>query len=529
MQTTGSEEGLVVAGAPVGSIGLSAYFARPQVVLGGERFQAAALARMVERTRQAAQAVESAVAAAARAEIAPRAGVTVLVRAVQARSQFCERVFPPALAAPAVQEARGIVRAAAGRCAEWSPAELEAAAEQMGLPVADGGLSLATAHSTAPFLASWWGAAEARQSRGGQDVSPAGVVRGSVASAGAERDVVREAYAQCAAADGSLPPSLAGLAQRAEEAEGDPVFRRRGRAEGGFRWQAFLEAGRREAQLEAWRSRASAAAKHRVERMEGDWVFGLEGELRSVQVSRRTYLLAMRSRFGLPVAPAAPVAAERTCAHVKRSGVRCGCQLDAEGNHAMACGAGGGFVRRHNCIVWQLAAELRRLGLSVRTEVWVDDLAERLSDGRTREARMDIVVTTADAVYYLDVTCFHPFTRRGARRLRSAGGTLEAQEERKRARYVVREAGTWRRNTLALFVPIAVTTFGRVGGNAVEFFDGLERATRLSKPAVAARRPGWIQRAVSAAAVHGAARGVLDACSPPDGQERAHLRGVAAT
>jgi hypothetical protein len=95
---------------------------------------------------------------------------------------------------------------------EWASAELAAAAEQMGLHVADGGLSLATTHSAAPFLASWWGAAEARQ-------SPVDVVRGSAVAVGAEGAVLREAYAQCAAADGSLPPSLEGLARRVEESE----------------------------------------------------------------------------------------------------------------------------------------------------------------------------------------------------------------------------------------------------------------------------------------------------------------------
>ena len=68
----------------------------------------------------------------------------------------------------------------------------------------------------------------------------------------------------------------------------------------------------------------------------------------------------------------------------------------------------------------------------------------------------------------------------------------------------------------------------RVGERALELFLGWEQQARAEKPAFAGRRLGWLARTVSAAAVHGAARGVLDAFSPPDGQERAHLRGAAA-
>jgi hypothetical protein len=209
-------------------------------------------------------------------------------------------------------------------------------------------------------------------------------------------------------------------------------------------------------------------------------------------------------------------------------GARCDAPLDASGHHAAACGTGGGFVRRHNGIVWALAGALRRLGFGVRKEVWLEDLAER-HEGRLREARMDLVVTTPSGVYYLDVTCYHPFTRRGARRLASAGGTLEAQEQRKRERYVVRDPASGARRTRATFVPVVVSTFGMVGPTAAELFRGFELHARQSSASCAGKRLGWLGRTVTAAAVHGAARGVLDASAPPDGQERAHLLGRAAS
>jgi len=333
-------------------------------------------------------------------------------------------------------------------------------------------------------------------------------------------------YEQCVARDSALPPTLLGLAARVEDAAQDSRYRctRPGRS-GAFRWQAFLEATARAAARDRWRRGATEAARHRVGVMAGEWV-SEHVELRGVLASRYTYLVAVRMRFGLPVARALLTAAQEQCAHVKRDGGRCAARLDEAGHNAVACGAGGGFVRRHNGIVWALAAELRRLGLHVRTEVWLEDLYE-VVQGRVREARMDLVVHTPGGVAYLDVTCYHPFTRAGARRTHAAGGSLAAQEARKHSRYVVREAVTQRRQTRAHFIPVVVSTFGRVGGEATEWFAGLEAEARRRKLGVAESRPGWLRRTVTAAAVHGAARGVMDAFAPPDGQERAHFRGAA--
>ena len=94
--------------------------------------------------------------------------------------------------------------------------------------------------------------------------------------------------------------------------------------------------------------------------------------------------------------------------------------------------------------------------------------------------------------------------------------------------YVVRETGSLRRNTRALFVPVAVSTYGMVGTAALDLFQALEVQAVQHKAAYARRPLGWLRRIASAAAVHGTARGVIDSFSPPDGQERAHLRGQAA-
>ena len=244
-------------------------------------------------------------------------------------------------------------------------------------------------------------------------------------------------------------------------------------------------------------------------------------------MTQLVYRVAMRMRFGLPLRPAFSVEPERRCAHVTRAGQRCPKRLDRRGHHAAACGKGGGWVSRHNAIVRALAAELRRMGFDVRTEVWVDDLMEQTKDG-LREARMDLVLQSAAGTIYVDVVCFHPFTGKGARRTAASGGTTEAQEQRKRRRYPVADPVTRRRSTLALFYPVAVTTYGAIGDAAARLFALLEAEAQQSRPEH--HRPrGWLQRVAEQAGVFGTARGVISGYTAPDGQERAHLHGRAAS
>jgi hypothetical protein len=134
---------------------------------------------------------------------------------------------------------------------------------------------------------------------------------------------------------------------------------------------------------------------------------------------------------------------------------------------------------------------------------------------------MDIVVETASGTFYLDVTRYHPFTGKGLRRTRGGGGTPEAQEQRKVARYPVRDPRTRRRRTRATFHPVTVSTYGQVGPAARSLFKFFEEGAKTSKEAYRRRRVGWLQDAVTHAAVHGAAAGVNSAYNVPDGQERA--------
>ena len=123
----------------------------------------------------------------------------------------------------------------------------------------------------------------------------------------------------------------------------------------------------------------------------------------------------------------------------------------------------------------------------------------------------------------------HPFTGGGRRRTRASGGTPDAQEERKRDRYPVRRPGSRSRITLARFVPVAVSTYGQLGPAALKLFREYEQEARESRASCHGRRGGWLAALVSEVAVHATARMAIDAFSAPDGQERAHLFGRAAS
>ena len=142
---------------------------------------------------------------------------------------------------------------------------------------------------------------------------------------------------------------------------------------------------------------------------------------------------------------------------------------------------------------------------------------------------MDLVIRSSSGTDYVDVTCCHPLDSAGRRRTHAAGGTPAAQESRKRDRYPVRQPGTRRRLTLARFVPVTVSTYGLLGPSALELFRSLEAEARELRTAYKRRAGGWLAALVAEVAVHGAARMAVTAFSAPDGQERAHLQGRAAS
>ena len=114
---------------------------------------------------------------------------------------------------------------------------------------------------------------------------------------------------------------------------------------------------------------------------------------------------------------------------------------------------------RHSGIVSALAREIRKLGLSVAQERWVDELTEEIPEvnaegmpilddhGRPRttykEARLDLGVRDGERVWWVDFTCFHPFVGSGPRATSRKCGlwSCASRERGKHSRYVSRRGG----------------------------------------------------------------------------------------
>jgi len=515
-------DGLVVVGAPAGAQ-LALAVLSEEVAVGSPTFQESLCRRAVKRVSEAATAVQKAVDAAACATVAPRDGLTVLLGSVARKAGYVQRVMPPQLSQPYAAQMRDTVYRAVGKVLGWSKAERRAACGQCALEVSDGGLSLDRHFEVGPFayLASWLGADQ------GEQESPDAVIRRWATDESTLGEIVRDAYARCVKQDEGLPPNLAGLAERAESTQGDRGYTTLRDGKPRFHWQRFLTKGWTESMRKSWARSATAIDVHRVQAMAGSWVVSGGPNIRGVQVTQLSYRVAMRMRFGLRVDRAMPTAPERKCAHVTRAGKRCKKRLDKFGHHATACGDGGGWVARHNGIVRVLATELRSMGYDVREEAWVDDLMEQTKDG-LKEARMDLVVQSAGGIFYMDVVCFHPFTGTGKKRTFATGGVPAAQEDRKRRRYPVTDPKTRRRNSMATLVPVAITSYGLLGESATCAFAILE-ADASKRRSECHRAKGHLARVATEAAIHGTARCVIRSYAPPDGQERAHLFGRAAS
>ena len=80
---------------------------------------------------------------------------------------------------------------------------------------------------------------------------------------------------------------------------------------------------------------------------------------------------------------------------------------------------------------------------------------------------------------------------------------------------------------MARFVPVAVSTYGRVGPAAVALFKEYEGGYRARRDDLDVRDGGWLVSLVSEAAVFGAARMVHRGFSVPDGREWLPREGAA--
>ena len=192
-------------------------------------------------------------------------------------------------------------------------------------------------------------------------------------------------------------------------------------------WGKALGSGMRETKLQAWKRKACKEQQQRVSEMKGDWIL-LEPPV-SRGFSRKTWLVAMRFRYGLNVEPVfLPRTPSSVCVSQRSWGEKrgenlgcCAAQLDSKGRHAVTCHVGGKTIRRHDSIVHRLADLLKKFVVSCATEVYVFELEQICPEtGEWTEAKLDLDVVTRDGRFLLDVSVFHPFQSNGKAGMRHA-------------------------------------------------------------------------------------------------------------
>jgi len=232
-----------------------------------------------------------------------------------------------------------------------------------------------------------------------------------------------------------------------------------------------------------------------------------------------TWRIAMRLRFGLPVTPALPEEAQliRSCQVVNQEGGQCCASLDEWGHHACTCQKGSQQLVRHAAIVRELGRQLRRRGLFVREEQWVEALTKRVvewsEDGiqvTFKEARLDLVVRDGARLWWLDFTCFHPFIGGVRRGHRANDWSLESREKMKHGTYCLRSNSGTRQVANGRVVPVVANSYAAIGKEATSFFQHANSvARRLGRSCANDRLEPFVQSLV----VYFVASGVLDAYS----------------
>ncbi len=253
----------------------------------------------------------------------------------------------------------------------------------------------------------------------------------------------------------------------------------------------------------------------RVEEMGGAWVFATD--VPGCVLTSTLWQVAMRLSFGLSVTPAIPeeVRATGRCQMRNKRGEQCEGRLDGAGHHACACQKGAQQLARHSAIVRVLGKELKRRGLLVLEERWVEELAtkriEETPDGVrvvTKEARLDLVVRDGSRLWWLDFTSFHPREGGAKAGKRRGDWSLEAQEKKKHRTYRVRSESGGRGVPNGRVVPVVCNSYGAVGREARSFFSLVQSvARRLGRDSAGTRLEPVVQSLV----IFFVASGVMDA------------------
>ena len=462
-------EGVVVAGAKFSDVRA---LPAPAVWVGSGEFAQGYLDAVVQRARRLGAALAELPRFAAGAYPAHKIALGLLLDCAKPRLAFFTRVTRPGLVYAAAREFDSVLWEAAAALMGLDEGEAQRARQQASRRPVDGGLGLLPEERRCPFayLASWLDSAEAL---GGERCVFA-EIRSAASVVGQH---IRQAYGACVSANARrLPPSLEAFLEAVGEDELESKFKR---ADGSVRWQAVLMRGKDEDDAEAWLCRASKATRERLAEMGGAWIFAPDVD--GVLLSGAFWLIAMRLRFGLSVRPALPESArgETRCQVCNQKGGQCKAPLDDHGHHACACQKAGQRSARHRVCVRWLHDALKRRGLLVREEQWVEELSARTyevqEDGsvevKIKEARLDIVARDGTDLYWLDFTGFHPYVGSGPRiGQRQGKWSLLSREKGKHRHYITKAQG---RRVVAngRLVPIAANSYGGVGKEAEAFLE----------------------------------------------------------
>ena len=147
-----------------------------------------------------------------------------------------------------------------------------------------------------------------------------------------------------------------------------------------------------------------------------------------------------------------------TCRNVSAKGVVCGEALDEEGQHATTCEFGGALVRRHDAACVRLGKRVAAdLGANVHFEQHIVELDRRNAEGKTTEARLDVIVSYGGRRWLLDLAIVSAYSNAVDEALELAasrrdGAAAQRAEDGKRRRYPGTEV-----------VPIIFEAHGRLG------------------------------------------------------------------
>ena len=434
-----SREGLVVAGAPLTDVTAMPAAA---VMVGSGQFAGEYLAKVVRRAEGMCEAVARMPEVAAAAYPARKIALRLVVDCVKPRFAYFTRVCRPEVAQPAAREFDELVRRTVQRIFGWSETEMAQAGGQAARRPQDGGVGLAAEARRCWFayLGSWLDSAEAlapdlnvfQEAERGSRVGPR----------------LRLVYGGCVDANPTkLPRTLGAFLDGVDPETIEAKYLRRG--DKSVRWQALLMRGKDAEDARRWLACEDRATKERVEEMGGAWVFA--ADVPGCVLTSTLWQVAMRLRFGLSVTPAIPeeVRATGRCQMRNKRGEQCEGRLDGAGHHACACQKGAQQLARHSAIVRVLGKELKRRGLLVLEERWVEELAtkriEETPDGVrvvTKEARLDLVVRDGSRLWWLDFTSFHP-REGGAKAGKRRGTGRWRRRKKKETSDVPSKVGKW--------------------------------------------------------------------------------------